>query len=152
MNETVTLQLRKLKYNRLCFLYKGIVLIDTLIRGMHITKNFDLTASEVYWCPKRFFLSTLNFMFSSCFLRNCLILGLPSWLRQERICLQCRRPVFDPWVRKIPLEKEMATHSNILAWRFPWTEEPGRHLWGHKDLGTTEQLTLLPSPTLRALF
>ena len=25
-----------------------------------------------------------------------------------------------------PLEKEMATHSNILAWRMPWTEEPGR--------------------------
>ena len=24
------------------------------------------------------------------------------------------------------LEKEMATHSNILAWRTPWTEEPGR--------------------------
>ena len=24
-----------------------------------------------------------------------------------------------------PLEKEMATHSSILAWRFPWTEEPG---------------------------
>ena len=25
-----------------------------------------------------------------------------------------------------PLEKEMATHSSILAWRIPWTEEPGR--------------------------
>ena len=25
-----------------------------------------------------------------------------------------------------PLEKEMATHSNILAWRILWTEEPGR--------------------------
>ena len=25
-----------------------------------------------------------------------------------------------------PLEKEMATHSNILAWRIPWTEEPGK--------------------------
>ena len=25
-----------------------------------------------------------------------------------------------------PLEKEMATHSSILAWRTPWTEEPGR--------------------------
>ena len=25
-----------------------------------------------------------------------------------------------------PLEEEMATHSNILAWRMPWTEEPGR--------------------------
>ena len=28
-----------------------------------------------------------------------------------------------PWVRKIPLEKEMATHSSFLAWRIPWTEE-----------------------------
>jgi len=27
-----------------------------------------------------------------------------------------------------PLEKGMATHSSILAWRIPWTEEPGR-LW-----------------------
>ena len=29
---------------------------------------------------------------------------------------------FDPWVGKIPLEKEMATHFSILAWRIPWTE------------------------------
>ena len=28
--------------------------------------------------------------------------------------------------REDPLEKEMATHSGILAWRIPWTEEPGR--------------------------
>ena len=28
--------------------------------------------------------------------------------------------------REDPLEKEMATHSNILAWRIPWTEEAGR--------------------------
>ena len=28
--------------------------------------------------------------------------------------------------RENPLEKEMATHSNILAWRIPWTEEPGK--------------------------
>ena len=26
----------------------------------------------------------------------------------------------------VPLEKEMATHSNILAWKIPWTKEPGR--------------------------
>ena len=32
----------------------------------------------------------------------------------------------DPWVRKIPLEKEMVTHSSILAWKIPLTEEPGR--------------------------
>ena len=30
----------------------------------------------------------------------------------------------DTWVH--PLEKGMATHSSILAWKFPWTEEPGR--------------------------
>jgi len=28
--------------------------------------------------------------------------------------------------REDPLEQEMATHSSILAWRIPWTEEPGR--------------------------
>ena len=28
--------------------------------------------------------------------------------------------------QEIPMEKEMATHSSILAWRIPWTEEPGR--------------------------
>ena len=33
---------------------------------------------------------------------------------------QCRR------CRFYPLEQEMATHSNILAWEIPWTEEPGR--------------------------
>ena len=36
-----------------------------------------------------------------------------------------------------PLEKEMATHSSILAWEIPWTEETGG-LWGYKELDTTE--------------
>ena len=39
------------------------------------------------------------------------------------------------------LEKEMATHSSVLAWRIPWTEEPSRLQsmgWGHKELDTTE--------------
>ena len=35
----------------------------------------------------------------------------------------------ETWVRSLgqedPLEKEMTTHSNILAWRIPWTEESG---------------------------
>ena len=35
----------------------------------------------------------------------------------------------ETWVQSLgredPLEKEMATHSSILAWRIPWTEEPG---------------------------
>ena len=37
------------------------------------------------------------------------------------------------------LEKEMAIHSNLLAWKIPWTEEPGR-LWGRKESVTTERL------------
>ena len=37
-----------------------------------------------------------------------------------------KRHGFDPWVRKMPAVKGMATHSSILAWRMPWTEEPGR--------------------------
>ena len=40
-----------------------------------------------------------------------------------------------------PLEKEMATHSNILASEMPWTEEPEGHiLWGRKELEMTSCL------------
>ena len=36
-----------------------------------------------------------------------------------------------------PLEKEMATHSSILTWRIPWTEEPGRlQSMGSQELDT----------------
>ena len=39
--------------------------------------------------------------------------------------------------REDPLEEEMATHSNILAWRIPWTEDPGRpQSMGSQELGT----------------
>ena len=42
-----------------------------------------------------------------------------------------------------PLEKELATHSSILAWEIPWKEELGRLYspWGHKELDMTKQLT-----------
>ena len=37
--------------------------------------------------------------------------------------------VWETWLQSLsqedPLEKEMVTHSSILAWRIPWTEEPG---------------------------
>ena len=40
-------------------------------------------------------------------------------------------------------EKEMATHSSILAWKFSWTQEPGGlQSMDRKELGPTEQLTL----------
>ena len=44
--------------------------------------------------------------------------------------LKCLPAMRETWVRsmgqEVPLEKEMATHSSILAWRIPRTEEPGR--------------------------
>ena len=50
-----------------------------------------------------------------------------------------------PWLgQEDPLEKEMATHSSILAWEIPWTEEPGGlQLTGSQsfrhDLATKQQ-------------
>ena len=49
---------------------------------------------------------------------------------------------FHPWVKKDPLEKEMATHSSILAWRIPWTEEPG----GLQSTGSQSQTQLSTHP------
>ena len=54
--------------------------------------------------------------------------GLPRWPSANEFTCQCqsrRRCRFYPWAGKIPQEKEIATRSSILAWRIPWTEEPG---------------------------
>ena len=52
----------------------------------------------------------------------------------------------ETWVQSLgwedPLEKGMATHFSVLAWRIPWTEETGRLQGALKDLDTTEQLSL----------
>ena len=51
--------------------------------------------------------------------------------------------LFQSLGREDPLEKEVAAHSSVLAWRLPWTEEPGGlQSMGHKESDTTEQLTL----------
>ena len=60
---------------------------------------------------------------------------LPRRLSGKDSACQCRRRRrlrFDPWVRRIPLGEDMATHSSILAWTIPWTEEPG----GLESLGS----------------
>ena len=49
----------------------------------------------------------------------------------------------ETWVQFLgqedPLEKGMATHSSILAWRIPWTEDLAGHSpWGHKELDMIE--------------
>ena len=52
--------------------------------------------------------------------------GFPSGTSGKEPACQCRR-LKETWVRSLgwedPLEEGMATHSSILAWRIPWTEE-----------------------------
>ena len=53
--------------------------------------------------------------------------------------------MWETWVQSLgredPLEKEMATHSSILAWRIPWTEElGGLQSMGRKESDMTERL------------
>ena len=53
--------------------------------------------------------------------------------------------MWETWVQSLgqedPLEKEMATHSSILAWRIPWMEElGGLESMGRKELDMTERL------------
>ena len=64
--------------------------------------------------------------------------GFPGGSKESscnaRDCLQCRRHGFNPWEGEDPLEKEMATHSTILAWEIPWTEDPG----GLQSMGSQE--------------
>ena len=55
--------------------------------------------------------------------------------------------ILETWVRSLgwedPLEEGMATHSSILAWRIPWTEEPGRlQSRGRKESHTTERVSI----------
>ena len=59
-------------------------------------------------------------------------MGSQSWAELSKLVGQIVKnpPAMQKtWVRSLgqedPLEKEMATHSSILAWEIPWTEEPG---------------------------
>ena len=58
-------------------------------------------------------------------MEDTLFCELPWGLSGKESACQCRRLWFGPQVEEDPLEKEMATHSSILAWEIPWTEGPG---------------------------
>ena len=59
--------------------------------------------------------------------------------------------LWETWVGKKPLEKEMATHSSILAWKIPGTEEPGRP-HGVAESDSTEQLHFSSYTFYKALW
>ena len=66
------------------------------------------------------------------------ILGLPWWLSWERIRLQCGRPVFDPWVGKIPWRREKLPTPVFWPGEFHGLYSP----WGCKELDMPERVTL----------
>ena len=70
-------------------------------------------------------------------------LGLPWWLRQSRICLQCRRPRFELFVRKVPWRR--ARQPTPVFWSGKSDGQGSLACyssWDHKDSDTTERLTL----------
>ena len=59
----------------------------------------------------------------------CMCVYIYIWASEMAQRLKHLPAMQETWVqspgKEDPLEKEMATHSSILAWRIPWTEEPG---------------------------
>ena len=66
------------------------------------------------------------------------------WLRWERICLLCRKPRFNPWVRKISWRRKWQSNPVFLPGEFNGQRRLAGYSpyspWGHKELDTTEWL------------
>ena len=63
---------------------------------------------------------------------------LPRWLSGKESACNAGDEGLIPGSQEDSLEKEMATHSSILAWEIPWTEEPGGlQFKGSQELGMT---------------
>ena len=77
-------------------------------------------------------------------------LGFPSGSvkkkKKKKICLQMQETQVPSLCREDPLEKEMATHSSILAWIILWTEKPG----GLQSMGSQSQIWLSMHVCVRA--
>ena len=67
---------------------------------------------------------------------------VPKELRWERICIQCRRPEFNPWIEKTLRRKEWLPTPVFLLGEFHEQKSlVGYSLWGPKESDTTEKLT-----------
>ena len=73
-----------------------------------------------------------NILFLYCIILKLHNVELGGASGKESTChyRRCERCAFNPWVRKIPPEKEMATHSSILAWKMTLVDYSPR---GHKE-------------------
>ena len=83
--------------------WKGIVFMSSFQTEFHCFQH--LTHQEAGLAAHRVDLQRIE-------------LGLPRWLRQQRICLQCRRSRFNPWVGKIPWRREGLPTPVVLPGEF----------------------------------
>ena len=51
---------------------------------------------------------------------------MAQWVKNLPAMQETQKTQFQSLDQKDPLEEEVATHSSILTWKFPWTEEPSR--------------------------
>ena len=114
----------------------------------HDWSNLAAAAKQCQWVTHCFLL----LLYYVCFVSFCLVSFSVKWdsfrktgasLVAQR--LKCLPPMRETWVWSLgqehPLEKDMATHSSILAWRIPWTEDPGRlQSTGVRESDMTERL------------
>ena len=131
--------------SKLSFFFPSLLWFFT-VQSPHRCWNYPLKCklfpvSPLFKILKRLSITDLRIKFSS-LSRACYIWPLTishtfcisifcfvHWASQVAQWLRISLPVQEMWVLSLgwedPLEKEMATHSCILAWEIPWTEEPG---------------------------
>ena len=87
-------------------------------------------------------LSLIRFHLFLFYFHNCRRWGFPGGSDSKESARNARDLGLTPWVGKIPLEKGVAAHSSIPAWKIPWTESlAGHSTRGHEESDTTEWLS-----------
>ena len=103
-------------------------------RNLQILAISTLLNSPV--CAYRSLMACTDLIISSC-----IYMGFPCGSAQERICLQCWRPGFDPWLGKIPWRRE----SLLTPVFWPGEFHGLCSLQGRKESDTTEQTSFIHS-------
>ena len=107
------------RYPRICFIHRLYVIELFLCPGCWDTLPSFLNWKSLLICDQS---SVIPF-----FLPHCTLTHWASLVAQTVKRLPTVREIrVRSLVWEDPLEKEMATHSSTLAWKIPWTEEPGR--------------------------
>ena len=107
------------------FIFYFFLFLDTLFR-MEWYKPMSS-----WWPTRTWSLGPLGLFCSPRITLFYTFFGLPWWPRWKRICLQCRRPEFDPWVRKIPWRREWQPTPVFLPGEFHG--QRSSHNWATKQ-------------------